>query len=83
MPKNFILIFSSLILLLILINSKPLPKINTNPFKKENHKSNSIFKPHSKEYYDTLVKKGIRLDNITQDKEPLDLKIDYKKDKKR
>ena len=83
MPKNFILMFSSLILLIILINSKPLPKINPNLSSKENHKSNTILKTHSKEYYDTLVKKGIRIDNITQDKEPLDLKIDYKKDKKR
>ena len=83
MYKNLTLTFSFLILFIILINAKPLPDIKSSSSKKDLSQKKPLFKQRSKEYYDKLVRKGLKIDNITQDKDPLDLKINYKEDKKR
>ena len=83
MQRNIILIFISLIIVLIFINAKPLPNIKSSPEKSDETKKKLLFKPRSKEYYDNLFKKGLKLDDIIPEKERRKEKINYKEDKKR
>ena len=83
MQRNIILIFISLIIVLIFINAKPLPNIKPSPEKNDETKKKLLFKPRSKEYYDNLFKKGLKLDDIIPEKERRKEKINYKEDKKR
>ena len=83
MQRNTILIFISLIIVLIFINAKPLPNIKPSPEKSDETKKKLLFKPRSKEYYDNLFKKGLKLDDIIPEKERRKEKINYKEDKKR
>ena len=83
MQRNIILIFISLIIVLIFINAKPIPNIKPSPEKRDETKKKFLFKPRSKEYYDNLFKKGLKLDDIIPEKERRKEKINYKEDKKR
>ena len=87
--KKISLIISSLLLLLIVIQSKPLP-----PFKKDRrigkHNNFTSFDSSKKkflkpkEYYTKLIEKGLRLSNLTsgQPHYPYYQGINYKEDKK-
>ena len=87
--KNLILLISLIIFFTILVNSKPLPHINNyrtgqkgNPKQKEK----SFQEPEKpKEYYDQLVEKGLRLDNLTMGDPHYSFyeKINYKEDKQK
>ena len=86
MKKPQILIFYILFTSLLLYESKPL-----STFKKDSRKESKNRRPqieitdYPKEYYDELVQKGIRLDNLTEGHPPYPFyeKMDYKADKKR
>ena len=71
-------------LLFLLFEAKPLPNLNS---KKSSQKKFSKIKyeSHPKEYYDELVDKGIRLDNLTEGHPPYPFykKMNFTADKER
>ena len=84
--KKKITLFILLVFLFIgLMNSKPLPNLNSDKTGNTKNKLNSPKIPdHPKEYYDELVEKGIQLDNLTLGNPHYSFyeKINYKEDKK-
>ena len=81
--KNQILTIALLIFSIIVLNSSPLKKFK---IKDENKpKETPVSKgetKHSKEYFDKLVEKGLKLDNLTRGHPPYSFyeKINYKED---
>ena len=89
MKKAHILIFLFISLSLLLAESKPsfnLKKISKkNPEKETPQSPIQEKEEHPKEYYDELVEKGLRTDNLTKGHAPYDFyeKINYTEDKRR
>ena len=86
MKKKLTLFILLVFLFIGLMNSKPLPNLNSDKTGNTKNKFNSPKIPdHPKEYYDELVEKGIQLDNLTLGNPHYSFyeKINYKEDKKK
>ena len=86
MKKKLNLFILLVFLFIGLMNSKPLPNLNSDKTGNTKNKFNSPKIPdHPKEYYDELVEKGIQLDNLTLGNPHYSFyeKINYKEDKKK
>ena len=84
--KNFFLSICLLIIFSIFVNTKPLSGFKTNKtriYHPNDNKVNIKIKDLKKDYYNNLVNKGLRLDNLTEGNPsyPFYRKINYKEDK--
>ena len=87
--KRFVISIGLLTIFIIYVNTKSLSNLKTNKTKIKYHPNtnnvNIKIKKHKKEYYNNLVNKGLRLDNLTEGNPsyPFYQKINYKEDKKK